>query len=463
MNVDLSNPVAGPIGHLVDLNVGGFVRMPIILNKGKTLSDYATYVSQIHQARPGVQVIGTIGTLSLLDGNGNPLNPPLGPVSSYCDPNSPPAQCGSFSSWVTQFFSGVTPVVTAIANHAPGFDWVEVLNEPDLGYNGSFFPSHGGSSVHPAAYATILNDFYTMYAPLLEPRVKIIMGGMVSGHREYVNAMGGVSSDCMNIHSYLRWPGASLLNNAPAGWCNYSVNGSIGSVANCQGSIESVWNAYPAYGSSCKILTEWGYSDDQNPLVQADLVSAFFQDPVTSGYQAAMFGYSDAQKPNYGVVDQWGNPKSSYLAFQNPTGASSGIPLNRWISIRANANGQYVCADLNRMNPPELIANRGAVGPWEKFYVQDMGGGNVALRAMANSDWVCADLQRQSSNPNLIANRTAASTWETYKWIDLGNQDFALVSQANGLYVCAENAGSSPLNASRSARGAWETFHWDPQ
>jgi len=154
---------------------------------------------------------------------------------------------------------------------------------------------------------------------------------------------------------------------------------------------------------------------------------------------------------------------SSMTAYAcTTTPAAGGIPLNQWISIRAAANNRFVCADLSRMNPPELIANRDAVGAWEKFYVSDLGSGNVALFANANAQWVSADLNR-GSPPNLISNRGGVGAWETFRWVDLGNHNFALLAQANNQYACAENAGAAPLNASRTAVGPWETFHWDPQ
>ena len=42
-----------------------------------------------------------------------------------------------------------------------------------------------------------------------------------------------------------------------------------------------------------------------------------------------------------------------------------GVPFDGSVSLRVQANGMYVCAENAGAAP--LIANRGAVGAWEKF------------------------------------------------------------------------------------------------
>jgi hypothetical protein len=126
-----------------------------------------------------------------------------------------------------------------------------------------------------------------------------------------------------------------------------------------------------------------------------------------------------------------------------------------YIALLAQANGQYVSADLNKSNPPNLWANRTAVGGWETYKIIDAGDGNIALQSQANQDYVCAD--NAGTNP-LIANRTAVGPWESYYELDAGNGNIALRSMANGMIVCADNAGASALIANRTAIGSWESF-----
>jgi hypothetical protein len=123
------------------------------------------------------------------------------------------------------------------------------------------------------------------------------------------------------------------------------------------------------------------------------------------------------------------------------------------VALLAQANGKYVCADNAGSSP--LIANRTAVGPWERFLVVDAGNGNIALRAQANNQYVCAD---NGGNSALIANRTAVGLWESFAEVNAGNGKIALRALVNSRYVCAENAGANPLIANRTSIGGWESF-----
>jgi hypothetical protein len=68
-------------------------------------------------------------------------------------------------------------------------------------------------------------------------------------------------------------------------------------------------------------------------------------------------------------------------------GTGAGTPTV--ISLRARANGMYVCAD--NAGASALIANRTAIGPWETFDVLDAGNGNIALRSRADNQIVTAE------------------------------------------------------------------------
>jgi hypothetical protein len=123
------------------------------------------------------------------------------------------------------------------------------------------------------------------------------------------------------------------------------------------------------------------------------------------------------------------------------------------VSFRALANGRYVVAE--NAGAAALIANRTAIGLWERFAVVDAGGGNIALRALVNERYVAAESAGASA---LIANRTAIGPWETFTEVDAGNGAVALRASANGRYVCAENAGAASLIANRTAVASWESF-----
>jgi len=131
------------------------------------------------------------------------------------------------------------------------------------------------------------------------------------------------------------------------------------------------------------------------------------------------------------------------------------IPIGRIISLKASANGLFVCAD--NAGAGALIANRTAAAGWEQFKVVDMGNGNVALLAQANQKYVCADTAGTSA---LIANRATAGAWESFAWVANADGTVALKALANNQFVCADLGKSTPPNlwANRAAASGWESF-----
>ncbi|MBN1412562.1 MAG: cellulase family glycosylhydrolase [Spirochaetales bacterium] len=146
-------------------------------------------------------------------------------------------------------------------------------------------------------------------------------------------------------------------------------------------------------------------------------------------------------------------------ATPSPTQPSSNTPTptppvsSNTISLRASANGLYVCAD--NAGASALIANRSAAGGWEQFQLVNNADGTVSLRALANNMYVCADNAGASA---LIANRTAIGGWEKFTLINNSDGTVSLRASANSMYVCADNAGASALIANRTAIGGWEKF-----
>ncbi len=122
------------------------------------------------------------------------------------------------------------------------------------------------------------------------------------------------------------------------------------------------------------------------------------------------------------------------------------------VSLRARVNNRYVAAENAGTAP--LIANRTAIGLWERFDRVDVGGGNIALRSRANNLYVTAN----NGTAPLIANKATAGSWETFQLVSNSDGSWSLRSVANNRYVAAENAGAAPLIANRTAIGAWEKF-----
>jgi hypothetical protein len=88
-------------------------------------------------------------------------------------------------------------------------------------------------------------------------------------------------------------------------------------------------------------------------------------------------------------------------------------------------------------------------------YSIDAGDGTVALFSHANGRFVTAG---SGGNATLIANRTAIGAWERFTLIRNPNGSTSLLAGADGKYVTAEQGGNQPLIANRTAVGAWEEF-----
>jgi lysophospholipase L1-like esterase len=130
---------------------------------------------------------------------------------------------------------------------------------------------------------------------------------------------------------------------------------------------------------------------------------------------------------------------------------TAGTPQPATISLKAS-NGLFVTAENGGADP--LIANRTAVGTWEKFDVTYLSGDQVQLRSEANGLFVTAE--NAGADP-LIANRTTAALWETFHLIRNSDGTCSLVSEANNRYVTSNN-GTAPLIANQTANNGWEHF-----
>jgi hypothetical protein len=77
------------------------------------------------------------------------------------------------------------------------------------------------------------------------------------------------------------------------------------------------------------------------------------------------------------------------------------------IALQALANNQYVTASASA----SLIANATAIGTSQKFAWIDNGDGTFSLQAAVNNQFVCAEAAGASP---LIANRPAVGAWEKF-------------------------------------------------
>lgn len=183
------------------------------------------------------------------------------------------------------------------------------------------------------------------------------------------------------------------------------------------------------------------HSNDTNPT------QIMTVDTATGTIRTKFYAPWDARTwPQYG------------LSVNGMRWASGFDPSAPTVGLRAMANNRIVTAEA--AGGQSLIANRTAVGPWERFAWQGLGGGRVAIRALVNQQFVTAE---SAGAQPLFANRRYLGPWETFDLVNNADGTVSLRSLANGRFVTAEAAGGQPLIANRTAIGVWEKFVVLPQ
>ncbi|MDB5053039.1 MAG: glycoside hydrolase family 5 protein [Bacilli bacterium] len=155
------------------------------------------------------------------------------------------------------------------------------------------------------------------------------------------------------------------------------------------------------------------------------------------------------------IASKWSKFSTSYFqvntALKNLVQTYATVPGTS--SIKAMANNTFVSADNAGLNP--LIANRTAVGTWEKYRVINNPDGTVSFLSIADNKYVTADLNQSGK---LIASAKGVLGWEKFKKIDRGSGKVALQAVANNQYVSADLNQGSVLYANRASASGWEEF-----
>jgi lysophospholipase L1-like esterase len=166
-------------------------------------------------------------------------------------------------------------------------------------------------------------------------------------------------------------------------------------------------------------------------------------DPSKPTYYLSTYDSGDHLHPNDAGYQAIGNTVNLSL-FTQPN-----VPV---ISLRAHSDSEIVTAENAGGSP--LIANRTAVGVWEKFDEISEGTGYIALRAHANNLLVTAE--GAGASP-LIGNRTVVGAWETFQLVHNTDGSISLKADANGDYVTSASA-SAPLIANSTTIGTSQKF-----
>ncbi|GAA2577464.1 trypsin-like serine protease [Streptomyces lienomycini] len=143
-----------------------------------------------------------------------------------------------------------------------------------------------------------------------------------------------------------------------------------------------------------------------------------------------------------------------------------GARVARW-SLKAEANGKYVSAELNATGNQEgrLQARGDTVRGWEQFTLHTRDGGTtVSLRSAASGLFVATELNDSGTHEAMLRARSAAPTggWERFTLVPQGEGKYALRSDANDKYVVAEanytGAEEGLLRARSDSVAGWERF-----
>jgi hypothetical protein len=139
------------------------------------------------------------------------------------------------------------------------------------------------------------------------------------------------------------------------------------------------------------------------------------------------------------------------------------VPMNAngWYAIRAS-NGRWVSANYGGY----VVADRTVIGPWEKFYLVDLGNTDSEYHwalVASNNQIVSADLTKGA---RLVANRNGVGPWEEFQIFGTtgcgGDCDDVMKARSTGKYVSADLTLGGVLIANRDRSLEWETFSMWP-
>lgn len=115
-------------------------------------------------------------------------------------------------------------------------------------------------------------------------------------------------------------------------------------------------------------------------------------------------------------------------------------------------------------NPGDVHADRGVVGPWEKFILVSASPNDATSTNIAMGSWRGYFCAENGGGGPVHANRPAIGPWETATLVHNANGTVS-VRALGGHYLVAENGGGdgSFCNWNRTAIGEWEQFWMEYQ
>ncbi len=186
----------------------------------------------------------------------------------------------------------------------------------------------------------------------------------------------------------------------------------------------SGWESFKIYNTGGTQITPGSASSSSSSSSGSSSSGSSSSDSSSSGSTSSSSTIADGE---YYLVDSQNKVVCAENTGSDPLVANRDSCGGAWetltivnnsdgtISLRSNANNQYVCAVIDESN--QLLARSASIGTWEKFYLERLSSGNFALKAVANGKYVCAD---QNNSSVLYADRDSAGGWETFKIYSVG-------------------------------------------
>jgi hypothetical protein len=129
-----------------------------------------------------------------------------------------------------------------------------------------------------------------------------------------------------------------------------------------------------------------------------------------------------------------------FISLSNANPSNPVIGLN--VTFKSLYNNQYLCADTDRTNPPEICANRSTAQWWEEFEVIDAGNGYIALKSMNNGQLLKFT---SSSVPIKADGGVSINSYNSWIWVKNSNGTVSLQNLASGLWAQVDPAhGTNP-------------------
>ncbi|MGO4300216.1 DUF7910 domain-containing protein [Leifsonia sp. RAF41] len=125
------------------------------------------------------------------------------------------------------------------------------------------------------------------------------------------------------------------------------------------------------------------------------------------------------------------------------------------VSLKNITSGHYVTAENGGAST--LVANRTAIGPWEKFTLIFNEDNTVSLKSWANGRYVTAD---NAGANTLIANRSTIGTAEKFTLTWNSDGTHSLRSVLNGRYVKSPGIGELTANGTTTGSDTKFALTW---